>query len=196
MHANPVHRMTRTALAAGALLLATPVLAHPGHEVATLISGLAHPVMGLDHLLAMVAVGLLAARQHGRMRWMLPTSFVAAMLAGAGLSALGFGLPAVETGIAVSVLILGLLIASLARLPAAMSLLMVATFALFHGHAHHAEMGDGSMLAFTTGFASATALLHLTGFLIARTIPTTRGGRVLTTAIGGAMAAAGGFMLA
>lgn len=196
MHANPVHRTTRLTLTAGALFLATPVLAHPGHEVASLVSGLSHPLMGFDHLLAMIAVGLLAARQRGRMRWMLPTSFVAAMLAGAGLSAAGFGLPAVETGIGVSVLILGLLIASLARLPASMSLLMVATFALFHGYAHHAEMGEGSMLAYTTGFASATALLHLTGFLIARTIPATRGGRLLTTAIGGAMAAAGGFMLA
>lgn len=196
MHANPVHRTTRTALTVGALLLATPVLAHPGHDIATLVSGLSHPVMGFDHLLAMVAVGLLAAHQRGRLRWMLPMSFVAAMLAGAGLSAIGLGLPAVETGIGVSVLILGLLIACLARLPAPTSLLMVSAFALFHGYAHHAEMGEGSVAAFTTGFAAATALLHLAGFLIARSIPATRAGRMFTTAIGSAVAVAGGFMLA
>lgn len=196
MYANSVHRTTRMALAAGALLLATPVIAHPGHEIATLVSGLSHPIMGFDHLLAMVAVGLLAAHQHGHLRWMLPTSFLAAMLTGAGMSAIGLGLPAVETGIGVSVLILGLLIACLARLPAPMSLLMVSAFALFHGYAHHAEMGEGSVAAFTTGFATATALLHLAGFLIARSIPSSRAGRILTAAIGGAVAAAGGFMLA
>ncbi|MDX5445820.1 MAG: HupE/UreJ family protein, partial [Zoogloeaceae bacterium] len=90
-------------------LFAGAALAHPGHESASFFSGFGHPIGGADHLLAMLAVGLLAARQAGRARWALPAAFVLTMLAGAGLGAIGVALPAVETGIALSVLVLGLL---------------------------------------------------------------------------------------
>lgn len=187
--------LVRPALAVVLAAAAAPVLAHPDHGTASLASGLAHPLGGVDHLLAMVAVGLFAARQPGGARWMLPAGFVAAMLAGAGLSAAGVALPAVETGIAASVLVFGVLIAALARLPLAAALPLVAAFALFHGHAHHAEMGAGSPLAYTAGFALATAALHLAGLGLARLLPDTRAGRFALRMGGGAIAGAGALLL-
>ena len=183
------------ALALVFALAAAPALAHPDHGAASLASGLAHPLGGLDHLLAMLAVGLFAARQPGDARWMLPTGFVLAMLAGAALSAAGIALPAVEAAIATSVLVLGVLIARLARLPLTAALPLVATFALFHGHAHHAEMGAGPALAYTLGFALATAALHLAGLGLARLLPDTRAGRLALRVGGGAIAGAGVVLL-
>ena len=183
------------ALALVFALAAAPALAHPDHGAASLASGLAHPLGGLDHLLAMLAVGLFAARQPGDARWMLPTGFVLAMLAGAALSAAGIALPAVEAAIATSVLVLGVLIARLARLPLTAALPLVATFALFHGHAHHAEMGAGPALAYTAGFALATAALHLAGLGLARLLPDTHAGRFVLRVGGGAIAGAGVVLL-
>ncbi len=179
-------------LAAFAMASTTlPALAHPGHEVASLASGLAHPLGGLDHLLAMVAVGLFAARQQASARWTPPATFVLAMLAGAALSAAGIALPAVETGIAASVLVLGLLVACLVRLPLGAALPLVASLALFHGHAHHAEMGDGSVFAYSLGFALATTALHVAGFFLARSLPDTRSGRLAMRLGGGGIAGVG-----
>lgn len=187
--------LARPALALVFALAAAPALAHPDHGAASLASGLAHPLGGLDHLLAMLAVGLFAARQPGDARWMLPTGFVLAMLAGAALSAAGIALPAVEAAIATSVLVLGVLIARLASLPLTAALPLVATFALFHGHAHHAEMGAGPALAYTLGFALATAALHLAGLGLARLLPDTRAGRLALRVGGGAIAGAGVVLL-
>ncbi|WP_297366003.1 HupE/UreJ family protein [Thauera sp.] len=187
--------IARPALAVVLALAAAPVLAHPDHGTASLATGLAHPLGGIDHLLAMIAVGLFAARQPGGARRMLPAGFVLAMLAGAALSAAGIALPAVETGIAASVLVFGVLIASLARLPLMAALPLVAAFALFHGHAHHAEMGAGSALAYTAGFALATAALHLAGLGLGRLLPDSRGGRFALRVGGGAIAGAGVLLL-
>lgn len=187
---------TRSALAALALATASgAAFAHPGHESASFFTGFAHPLGGLDHLLAMLAVGLYAAHQPGATRWMLPAGFVLAMLAGAGLGALGVALPAVEAGIAASVLVLGLLIALAARLPLAASLPLVAAFALFHGHAHHAEMGGASLVTYATGFALATALLHGAGYAIAHWMPQTRAGNAIRRVAGLVVAGVGGAML-
>ena len=177
-------------------LFAGTALAHPGHEAASFMSGFAHPIGGLDHLLAMLAVGLYAARQASGPRWLLPATFVVAMLAGAGLSALGVVLPAVEFGIASSVLVLGLLIAFIVKLPTAAALSLVAVFAACHGHAHHAEMGDGSVLGFTIGFAIATALLHAVGYALARWMPETRPALIARRVAGAAIAGAGALFLA
>jgi urease accessory protein len=117
------------------------------------------------------------------------------MLAGAGADALGIALPAVEAGIAASVLVLGLLIATAARLPVAVALPLVAVFALFHGHAHHAEMGDSTLLAYTAGFALATAALHAAGFLVGRWLPQTVWGQRLQRAAGALIAGAGAVFL-
>jgi len=187
---------TRSALAAVVLATASgAALAHPGHESASFFTGFTHPLGGLDHLLAMLAVGLYAARQPGATRWMLPAGFVLAMLAGAGLGAIGVALPAVEAGIAASMLVFGLLIALAARLPLTVSLPLVAAFALFHGHAHHAEMDGASLVTYAAGFALATALLHGAGYAIARWMPETRVGNAIKRVAGLLVAGVGGAML-
>lgn len=186
----------KTLLGLGLTLLAGSAAAHVGdHANASFFSGFGHPLGGMDHLLAMLAVGLFAVRQSGVARYALPASFVLAMLAGAGLSALGIALPAVESGIAVSVLVLGLLIAFLARLPIQLSLPLVAAFALFHGYAHHVEIGEASLLTYVAGFALATALLHVAGFLIGRWMPETQLGQRVQRVMGAGIAAAGALFI-
>ena len=156
--------MHRTALriAAASLVFAPAVaFAHPGHEGSGLIHGFLHPLGGLDHIIAMVAVGLLAARLGGRALWLVPASFVATM-AMAGLAGMAdVGLPYVETGIAVSVVVLGLIAMLGVAMPVAVAMGLVAFFAVFHGYAHGAEMPETvSGLAYGAGFVAATALLH------------------------------------
>lgn len=134
--------------------------------------GFMHPVGGLDHILAMVAVGMMAATIGGRALWLVPSSFVLMMAAG-GLAGLeGLPLPFVETGIALSVLVLGLAIAFRWTPPVVAAMGLVGAFALFHGHAHGAEMpADASGLDYAAGFMTATALLHLAGIGIGSRIP-------------------------
>jgi len=147
-------------------LLATPALAHTSHGTGGLMSGLEHPLAGWDHLLAMAAVGLWGARQQGAARWGLPLTFVGFMVAG---SLLGFGqlaLPKVEMGVALSVVFFGLVLLAGRNLmlPAALSL--TALFALFHGHAHGAELPSAaSAFSYLAGFVLTTALLHLAGIV-------------------------------
>lgn len=189
-------KYNRLSLAAWLTLSAGSAFAHVGeHGQASFFSGFGHPLGGLDHFLAMLAVGLFAARQVGVSRLAVPLAFVLAMLAGAGLSALGVELPVVEAGIAASVLVFGLLIAFLVRLPAVVALPLVGVFALFHGHAHHTEMGDGSLFAYVAGFAIATALLHAAGFVIARWVPDSRAGLIAKRVAGAGIAGAGAVLL-
>lgn len=126
--------------------------------------GFSHPLGGLDHLCAMLAVGLWAAQMGGRALWAVPLAFVTVMALGGILGMAGLNLPFVETGIVLSVLLLGVLIAASARLPLAASVAIVAFFAIFHGFAHGAEMpANASGFAYAAGFTFATALLHLCG---------------------------------
>ena len=135
----------------------------PGH-VHGFTNGLAHPLTGLDHICAMVAVGLWAAQRGGRALWLVPLVFVSVMTIGGILGMTGVQLPMVETGIVASVLILGVFIAAAVRLPLVVSALIVGIFALFHGFAHGAEMPDtASGLNYALGFVLATACLHLCG---------------------------------
>ncbi|MFO0838182.1 MAG: HupE/UreJ family protein [Phycisphaerae bacterium] len=154
----------------GAVLgLAVPALAHTGPTpiAGGLLSGIAHPLSGLDHLLVMLGVGLWAAQLGGRAIWLLPATFVATMLIGAGLALNGVPLPAVEAGIAASVVAIGLLIALARRLPAAVNLALVALFAVFHGHAHGHELAIGaSWLEYLSGFALTTTGLHAVGIAL------------------------------
>lgn len=126
--------------------------------------GFGHPIDGADHLLAMVAVGLWAAQIGGRALWAVPCTFVGVMILGGVLGFTGVPVPFIEEGILVSILILGVLIAGAFRFPLIYSTLVVGFFAVFHGHAHGAEMpatiGAGS---YTVGFALATAMLHAAG---------------------------------
>lgn len=182
-------------LALSLLCFASPALAHPGHESVSFMSGFSHPFGGLDHLLAMLAVGLYAMSQPQARGWLLPVGFVLTMLLGAGLGAMGIALPAVEAGIAASVLVFGLLIAFVVRLPVAASLPLVSLFALFHGHAHHAEMGDSALATYALGFAIATALLHAAGWAMGRCLPRSSLGGYLKRAAGGLIAVTGALML-
>lgn len=150
-------------------VFATPGLAHAhaGHEAINgLLSGLAHPLLGLDHLLAMLAVGLWGAQLGGRARWLLPALFVAVMLGGGALAMLGLAVPAVELGIVASVVMLGVLLLWARQLPMAVSSVLVSLFALLHGVAHGAEMPlETSAMTYALGFALATASLHMIGLL-------------------------------
>jgi urease accessory protein len=118
----------------------------------------------LDHLCAMIAVGLWAAQRGGRALWTVPLTFVSVMIFGATLGMTGISVPFVETGIVASVLILGVLVAAAVRLPLAVSMGIVGLFALCHGYAHGAEMPvNASGFAYGLGFVAMTAMLHLAG---------------------------------
>jgi urease accessory protein len=140
-------------------------LAHTGvGETIGFTHGLGHPLGGVDHLLAMFAVGLWAAQLGKRALWLVPSAFVGVMVLGGILGFTGISMPFVETGIVTSVLILGVLIAGAVRLPLLHSTLIVGFFAIFHGYAHGAEMPLAlGAVSYTFGFALATALLHLAG---------------------------------
>ena len=147
-------------------LLAMPsvLMAHPGHGPHGFTSGALHPLSGVDHLLAMIAVGMWASQLKGRSLIVVPLAFVSAMLLGGVFAASGLALPLVETSIATSVLILGLLVAFVRATPPAVSALLVGVFAVFHGYAHLAEMPAGSSApVYAGGFAIASAILHLVG---------------------------------
>lgn len=149
--------------AAVATLYSGAALAHPGHAAGTL-AGMLHPLMGLDHLLAMLAVGIWAARLGGHARWLVPGSFLACMALFAGLALAGVALPLGEGGIAASVLLAGVLIAAPVRMTAAFGGLIVALFATAHGYAHGLEMPAlASPWLYGAGFLLSTAILHVAG---------------------------------
>ncbi|OGS80830.1 MAG: urease accessory protein [Gallionellales bacterium GWA2_55_18] len=156
--------LTRLFVVAG-LLLPSFAYAHVGAgEASGFMHGLAHPIGGLDHICAMLAVGLWATQMGGRSLWAVPLTFVGVMALGGALGTPGIGLPFVEQGIVLSVLLLGVLIAASVRLPLWLSSGMVGTFALWHGYAHGAEMPElASGIGYTLGFMLATALLHAAG---------------------------------
>ncbi|KQP61510.1 MULTISPECIES: HupE/UreJ family protein [unclassified Methylobacterium] len=156
---------TALVLAIVLALGASPALAHTGQgEAHGLAQGFLHPLMGLDHLLAMVGVGLLAARIGGRAVVLVPAAFLAMMALGGAMGAAGFVMPMVEIAIAVSVAVLGAILMLRSALPVAVAMAVVGGFALFHGHAHGAEMPDAAGgIVYGLGFLAATALLHATG---------------------------------
>ncbi|MBI5435610.1 MAG: HupE/UreJ family protein [Nitrosomonadales bacterium] len=126
--------------------------------------GLSHPVGGLDHICAMIAVGLWATQMGGRAIWLVPLTFVTVMALGGVLGMAAVPLAYTEQGIVMSLLVLGVLIAAAIRLPLAVSAAVVGVFAVFHGYAHGAEMPQSaSALAYAAGFMLATALLHASG---------------------------------
>jgi urease accessory protein len=162
--------MRRIALAALALFLGTMggAEAHTqGAAGAGLVEGFSHPLFGLDHLLAMVAVGLWAAQLGGRALWLVPVSFMSMMAVGGIVALGGFDLPSVEFGILGSLLALGALVATAARMPTAFGAALVGFFALFHGHAHGAEMPEAASAGlYAAGFIAATGLLHGIGVAV------------------------------
>jgi urease accessory protein len=166
--------MTLQRIWGAATLLLTPAIAfaHPGHGDNGLMAGISHPIGGLDHLLAMLAVGLWAAQQKGAARWALPCTFIGIMLLGGLLGFEGLDLPALESGIAASVLALGLAVALAVRPPLSVAVGATALFALFHGVAHGLELPDmSSPWAYAVGFVVATAALHGLGYAVVRVLP-------------------------
>jgi len=153
------------------LLLLFPAVAS-AHEIAGstgggFFTGLLHPVLGLDHFLAMVSVGLLSAQLGGKAIWTVPTTFVVVMLIGGILGIAGIPLISVELGIALSVFFLGFAVAADKNVPVVASMIFVAIFAIFHGHAHGVEMPVVAQPAlYALGFVVGTASIHLLGVLI------------------------------
>ena len=128
------------------------------------LSGFGHPLGGLDHIVAMVAVGLWGAFLGGRAMWTLPVVFPVVMALGGALGVVGVALPGVETGIALSGIVLGILVSLAARPPLWVAAVIVGIFAIFHGHAHGAELPEAAnALTFAMGFVISTGLLHLSG---------------------------------
>lgn len=167
--------------------------AHPGTLGHThgFVDGFAHPLTGSDHFCAMLAVGLWAVQRGGSAMWFLPLMFVSLMVVGGSIGMAGIPMGFVEPGIAASVLVFGLLVLSAIRLPLAASAILTGGFALFHGHAHGADMpGTASALSYGAGFALATMALHLLGMswgLLARNFASTKWIRIA----GGAVAVCG-----
>lgn len=152
-----------------AFALATPLAqAHEGAGLAGgFMSGFAHPLLGWDHVVAMLAVGLWGAFLGAPALWLLPVVFPLVMAAGGALGVLGVPLPAVEIGIAASAIALGGVVAGALRPPLWVAALLVALFAIFHGHAHGTELPQAaSPLAYSLGFVVATGALHLAGIAL------------------------------
>jgi urease accessory protein len=198
MKPNPSSILSR-GLACGLLAVALPALAHT--EAADLsggfLTGFLHPLLGWDHVVAMVAVGLWGAFLGRPAIWVLPVVFPLVMAFGGVLGLLGVPLPGVEVGIAVSAIVLGAMVALAARPPLAVAAALVGAFAIFHGHAHGTELpAAANPLAFSLGFVIATGLLHACGIAFGALVRWPQG-RIAVRASGGLIGLVGvGFLVA
>lgn len=179
-----------------ALLPLTSALAHSGTGVAVgLESGFFHPITGLDHLVAMVAVGLWGAQLGNPAIWILPITFPLVMALGGLLGLSGVPLPLTEPVVALSGLALGLLIALYVRTPLWIAAVLVGIFAIFHGYAHGRELpAAANPIAYAVGFVVATGILHLCGIVIGLLVSLPNGARVVR-ACGVAIGCVGGYFL-
>lgn len=179
-----------------ALLAPALALAHQETgQAAGFLSGLAHPVSGLDHVLAMVAVGLWGAVLGPPALWVLPVAFPVVMALGGLMGLLGIPVPGVEVGIALSAIVLGAMVLAELRPSLWLAAAVVAFFAIFHGHAHGQELPEGtSALLYSLGFVVATGLLHAVGILLGEAHRWSVG-RQAVRAAGGGVALAGLFFL-
>ncbi len=177
--------------------LAASASAHTGESGANgFLAGVLHPLTGFDHLLAMVAVGIWGATLGKPLVWALPVAFPMLMVVGGVLGITGVPLPFIESGIATSVVVLGLAIATAWRAPVPIALAIVAAFGIFHGYAHGAELPSAaSPAAYVAGFVLCTGALHLTGVAIGTLKRLPKGEQVLR-ASGGLIAAAGVWIFA
>jgi urease accessory protein len=182
-----------------ALLLATASSAASAHaesgQATGLLTGLLHPVSGLDHVLAMVAVGLWGAQLGAPAIWLLPVTFPMVMALGGVLGLLGMPLPGVELGMAASAILLGAVVMTERRPPLFAAVVLVGFFAVFHGHAHGTELPPGqSGLLYSLGFVVATGCLHAIGIAIG-SVHRWPAGRVALRIAGGGVGLAGLFFL-
>jgi urease accessory protein len=187
-------------LVLASFVMLTPALAHTGIGDATgLAHGMSHPVGGVDHVLAMVAVGLLAALMGGRALWLVPTSFVAMMALGGALGMAGIGIPFVEIGIGLSVVVFGAAVAWRADMSMLAAAAVVGLFAICHGQVHGAEIPDTVRgFEYGIGFMLAAGLLHVAGIGLGLAIGRMSAHRAARVArlTGGGMAVAGVVLLA
>ena len=192
--------MKKILLAVGLASLAAPALSHTGIGAAHGFGyGFAHPFGGLDHVLAMAAVGLWAAMLGGRALWAVPVAFVLAMTVGAGLAMSGLALPMIEPGILLSIVIFGAAVALARPVPLGAACGTVALFAVFHGAAHGGETPAGAGgFDYVAGFVSATALLHALGVASAIAVARVFGGGAgrIVVRTTGAATAFGGVLIA
>ncbi|WP_431280790.1 HupE/UreJ family protein [Humitalea sp. 24SJ18S-53] len=159
-------------LALAAAVLPGVAQAHTGTgHLMGMLHGFQHPISGLDHILAMVLVGVFAAQIGGRAVWLVPVSFLAALALGGALGVAGVQMPFLEVGIAMSVVILGAIVALVVKAPLPAAMGLVGLFAIFHGYAHGAEMPLGAdAAAYAAGFMVTTAVLHTLGIGIGLSI--------------------------
>jgi urease accessory protein len=172
--------------------LASPALAHSEAGVAIdFMGGFMHPIFGPDHVIAMVAVGLWGAFLGAPAIWLLPVVFPLMMAVAGAFGVLGVPLPGVEIGIALSAIMLGTMVALAAKPPLWIAAVLVAAFAIFHGHAHGAELPVGAdAVAFSMGFVVATGMLHVSGIAFG-TLSHWPAGRIAVRAAGGVIALIG-----
>jgi urease accessory protein len=191
----PILRSLPVAIAG--LVIAQPAFAHEQAGVGGgLLSGLLHPLTGMDHMIAMVAVGIWGAQLGAPAIWVLPITFPLVMAFGGVLGVVRIPLPMPEVGIALSALILGAAVATRLRLPFAAAAVVVAVFAVFHGHAHGVELpSSANPLAYGVGFVVATGLIHLCGITIGTLTQWPAGERVIQ-GLGVVIAIFGGYFLA
>ena len=178
-------------IVAAICIAATPAFAHTGDIVGGFFSGFKHPFLGPDHVVAMVAVGLWGAFLGMPAIWILPVVFPLVMAFGGVLGILGVPVPSVETGIAVSAVVLGAMVALAVRAPLWVAAILVAIFAIFHGYAHGTELpASDDAVAYSIGFVVATGILHLCGIGFGL-LAATPGGRMAVRAVGVVIAAVG-----
>lgn len=182
-----------------ALLMLTAPGAAEAHilqgEAGGFLHGFEHPLSGLDHLLAMFCVGLWGAQMGGRAVWSLPIAFPLIMVVGGMMGIAGVPLPAVESGIALSIVVLGAAIALVWRPPEWLAVLVIGVFAIFHGYAHGAELPTAADPAdYAIGFVVATGLIHLAGIAVGLAFQRLRGGE-LSRALGGLIGLGGLYFL-
>ena len=175
-------------------LIPSVVHAHDGSNVpfGGFLSGLVHPVLGYDHFLAMLSVGILSAQIGGRAIWTIPSTFVGVMALGGTLGLIDIGLNSTELGIAVSLVLLGSIIAAERSLPVRLAMLGVGFFAIFHGYAHGTEMPTtAEPVLYAFGFLTGTALIHIAGVVIGDIAKHYEQGKVILRVGGGAIAMMG-----
>ncbi|MBL6429720.1 MAG: HupE/UreJ family protein [Maritimibacter sp.] len=189
-------RITKTFAAALPLMLVASVAAaHTDSDVGGFISGFTHPILGWDHVIAMVAVGLWGAFLGKPAIYILPVVFPLVMAVGGALGVIGVPIPAVEAGIALSGVVLGLLIAFAVRAPLWVAGVIVGVFAIFHGHAHGTELPTAANpFAYGIGFVIGTGLLHLGGIALGLLVGSAAG-RIVVRAAGALIAAVGAAFL-
>jgi urease accessory protein len=181
-------RLYSVMIALGLSLIPVTVFAHEGGNVpfGGFLAGLVHPVLGYDHLLAMLCVGIISAQIGGKAIWTVPSTFVGVMAVGGALGLIGIGALPAELGISLSLVLLGGVIAAERQFPIWIAMIVVGIFAVFHGYAHGLEMPESAKpVAFALGFLTGTAIIHIVGVFIGDISQHYKVGKIILRVAGG-----------